>query len=110
MTIESNTSTSIEVSWQRLNSDDANGNITKYAVCYELFNESKSSIDKCNETRGGYYSFNITNLKKFTKYRIAVKASTKIGFGPLGNNITVSTDEDGKYCVNCLTMLQLYRS
>lgn len=109
MAIKSNTSTSIEVSWQRLNSDDANGKITKYAVCYELFKESESSIDKCNETRDVINSFNITNLKKFTKYRIAVKASTKIGFGPLGNNIIVSTDEDGKYCVNCWTMLQLYR-
>ena len=37
----------------------------------------------------------LTNLKKFTRYRIVVQAYNRIGAGPRNQDLIVSTAEDG---------------
>jgi hypothetical protein len=88
-------STSVKVAWNRLNNDDANGVITRYRVCYK---NASSSRDICNlpvgETSGNVHLKTLYNLEKYTDYVVAVQAATKIGFGPLGANMTRRTMED----------------
>ena len=38
----------------------------------------------------------LTNLKKFTRYRIVVQAYNRIGAGPRNEDLIISTAEDGK--------------
>ena len=37
----------------------------------------------------------LSNLKKYTRYRIVVQAYNRIGAGPRNQDLIVSTDEDG---------------
>ena len=83
-----------------MNNDDKNGVITRYRVCYKKLS---SSGDICNsqvgETMGNVLRITLNNLEKYTDYVVAVQAGTKIGFGPLGANMTRRTMEDSKYCI-----------
>ena len=79
-----------------MNEDDANGVITRYEVCYEVGTEvSNCTKNVPSNTTSG----TIRGLKPATHYAIAVRAFTAIGFGPLGRNITVKTNESGKIVV-----------
>ena len=94
-------STSMTVSWGGLSIDDANGLITKYAVCYKA-SEIPSDIDcslqetvvNNNGNNGG--EVDLKDLNEATNYNIAVKASTAVGFGVLGDVHTTKTSEDSK--------------
>ena len=94
-------STSMTVSWRGLSIDDANGMITMYVVCYKA-SGNPSDIDcslnetvvNTNENNGGEVS--LKDLKEATNYNIAVKASTAVGFGVLGDVHTTKTFEDSK--------------
>ena len=75
---------------------DANGVITGYEVCYEV----GTVVSSCTKSvPSSTTSGTIMDLKPATQYAIAVRASTAIGFGPLGRNITVKTSESGKIVV-----------
>ena len=89
------------VSWEGLDIDDANGNITKYAVCYKASENSSDidcslneTVDSTNDNNGGEVDLN--DLNEATNYNIAVRASTAVGFGVLGVVITTKTSEDSK--------------
>ena len=77
--------------------DDANGNIIKYAVCYQLHS---SNVDYCatNTTvkNGTKTSFTLIRLNEGTTYYIAIKASTAVGFGGIGFIVNVTTPDDSK--------------
>ena len=89
------------VSWGGLSVDNANGIITKYAVCYKA-SENALDIDcilnetvvNTNDNSGG--EVDLKGLNEATNYNIAVKASTAVGFGALGNGHTAKTSEDSK--------------
>jgi hypothetical protein len=93
-------STSLNVEWNGLNNDDANGVITQYRVCYK---KVSSSGNICNlpfrETMGNVRRITLSNLDKYMDYVVAVQAATKIGFGKIGANMTGRTKEDSKYCI-----------
>ena len=51
----------------------------------------------------------LTNLKKFTRYRIVVQAYNRIGAGPRNEDLIISTAEDGKVAHDSIHKL-IYRS
>ena len=79
-----------------MSKDDANGVITGYEVCF-LMGTTVSNCAKnvSSDTTSG----TITGLKPATQYAIAVRASTAVGFGPLGAILLVTTNESGKIVV-----------
>ena len=48
----------------------------------------------------------LTNLKKFTRYRIVVQAYNRIGAGPRNQDLIVSTAEDGKTLILLYVLFQ----
>ena len=84
------------MTWAKLSSDYSNGNITKYAVCYD----DKTPLSTClsNKTIEGANTTMIvlTGLNEATTYNIGVRAGTKIGFGELGIVKNSKTHEDSK--------------
>ena len=92
-------STALEVTWEKLEESDTNGNITGYRVCYATQQLSLVSCLEYQAVAGiKNTTFNLTGLNEATTYFVAVKAGTQVGFGPNGNNLTNTTLEDSKYC------------
>jgi hypothetical protein len=78
-----------------LNTDDANGEIIRYEVCYELgpavlnctTNKTIITVDNTAD---------VTGLTPAMLYTVAVRAVTKVGNGPLGERMSVTTLESGE--------------
>ncbi|CAB4027487.1 Down syndrome cell adhesion molecule Dscam2, partial, partial [Paramuricea clavata] len=84
-------STSLKITWEAVAS--ANESITGYTVCYSL-NASVNCSNSDQKTVGNdTLSTIITGLNVFTKYYVAVKASTAAGAGPLGGEMEGTTDQ-----------------
>jgi hypothetical protein len=64
-----------------------------------------SSVDICDRI-GNVLLTTLSDLKKNTRYIVAVHAATVIGVGPPGANMAGRTNEDSKnykyYSVSCL--------
>ena len=91
-------SKSMKVSWEKLSNDDSNGVITKYEVCYKA-SEDTEDIDcnlKKNVNNGNTLEVTLDGLNVATTYNNAVKASTQVAFGELGNVVTNKTLEASK--------------
>ena len=90
-------STALKVTWAKLSSDYSNGNITKYAVCYN--DKTSSSTCLSNKTIEGADKTMIVliGLNEATTYYIGIWAATKIGFGKLGDVKSNRTFEDSKW-------------
>ncbi len=85
--------------WEELNSDDANGLITMYQICYKA-SDNSTDID-CNSKKsvnGDTREVVLDSLNEATTYNVAVKAETSEGFGDLG---TLSTKKtlDASECI-----------
>ena len=92
-------STVLGVTWEKLQENDTNGNITGYRVCYATQQLSAYGCPKHKNIVGANNTtFNLTGLNEATSYFVAVKAVTQAGFGPNGNNLKNMTLEDSKYC------------
>ena len=105
--IEAASSTSLDIQWEILDNNDANGLITEYAVCYKPEGNSLD-ICTCKNITTKVSKATLNELSKYTFYVVAVKASTKEGFGKLGNTVTERTSEDRKcpiYICNCLVQI-----
>ena len=90
-------SESLAITWDPLDADNANGVIINYAVCYQKREDNPANICAQNETVDGHdLNTTLNGLKKFTDFVVAVKASTKIGFGPVGRNKSAQTLQDSK--------------
>ena len=94
-------STAITVMWEE--PLVTNGVITLYEVFYSLGNRSIIDVDDAimvevnailNTSR---YEVDIFGLDHFTTYTVAVRASTRIGFGNLTEFRSVLTDPFSKY-------------
>ena len=84
--------------WKKLTSDESNGIIIYYTVCYKVHSTSEPYCYLQGTVFGGKNTMMIlTGLNEATNYDVAVKASTKIGFGDLGVTVNESTLEDSKY-------------
>ncbi|CAB4027934.1 phosphatidylinositol phosphatase PTPRQ-like, partial [Paramuricea clavata] len=83
----------LEVTWKKLSVDDSNGVITKYEVCYAL----GSAVSNCSTSKMltgvDNTKTEIVGLTPVTLYTVAVRASTKVGYGPLGERMVVQTNE-----------------
>ena len=76
--------------------DDSNGVITKYEVCYALGSAVSDCSTRKMVTGVANTTTDITGLTPVTLYTVAVRASTKIGYGPLGERMSVTTNESGE--------------
>ena len=88
----------MKVFWGNLSSDDADGVIIKYAVCYKA-SENKADIDcDMNKTvnKSDTREVLLDGLNEATTYIVAVKAANKVDFGILGAVDTNKTLEAGK--------------
>ena len=89
----------LEVTWEKLQKNDTNGNITGYRVCYEI---QRSSVDNCaiyKDVDGvDSTTVNLIGLNEATLYFVAVKAGTLVGIGPIRNILNNRTLEAGKQC------------
>ena len=90
-------STALNATWEALSLDDANGVIVNYTVCYTTNGNELNSCSTSRTTNNSTLSYTLTGLNEATTYVVAVKASTKIGDGPLGKNLTNKTDEASTY-------------
>lgn len=91
-------STSLKVVWSELTLDDSNGIITEYEICYGIREDPKLNCSLHKTVYGAKTTtVNLSELKKFTTYNVAVRASTKFGFGGLGVVKFNTTRQDSKY-------------
>ena len=82
------------MNWNEISEDYLHGILLGYHVNYS---EISSNITQNVRTvNGSTTSIKLEELEKFTKYNISVSAFTSKGDGPLSDEVTVSTDEDGK--------------
>ena len=91
------TARSLKVTWNKLSSDDSNGEIAKYEVFYQLGSTVSTSSAKRTLTGVENTTVELTGLKPATMYTVAVRAFTKIGPGPLGDAMSQTTSESSKY-------------
>jgi hypothetical protein len=86
----------IQVTWNLLSVDDSNGEIIRYEVCYApgsaVFDCSTSKMVNGVENT----TTNITGLTPVTLYTVAVRASTRVGYGNLGERMSITTNESGE--------------
>ena len=96
-------STALEVTWEKVQESDTNGDITEYRVCYATQQLSRNSCPEYQVIVGiDTTTFNLNGLNEATTYFVAVKAGTQAGFGPNGNNLNNTTLEAGKYSNNMI--------
>ena len=91
-TIDATTATSITVAWQPLPGCDQNGVITNYTIAYTIVGNTTFT----NTVVGAAdRSAVISPLTPFTNYTIKMAASTSVGRGSFGDEVTVQTNEAG---------------
>ena len=79
--------------WDEVPAVQQNGIITGYTITYN----SQTEDDNGNvEVSGSVRQTELTNLKEYVNYNIAVLASTVKGDGPASNPTVVRTDQDSK--------------
>ena len=87
-------SISLQISWEAVPS--TNGPITGYTVCYSLNSPVGCSNNNHKTVGKDTLSTSIAGLNVFTKYYVAVKASTAAGAGPLGGEMEGTTGQTGE--------------
>nr|XP_056723657.1 receptor-type tyrosine-protein phosphatase F isoform X2 [Euleptes europaea] len=90
----STSSTTIRVSWVPPPAQSRNGVITQYSVAYQAMegeDSTKHVVEGIGHERS---SWDISNLEKWTEYKVWVRAHTDVGPGPESNPVLVRTDED----------------
>jgi len=91
---QNSSSTSILVMWDEVPADKQNGFITGYTITYhsQTENDNGSVLVGANDRQK-----NLTELKEYVNYNMAVFASTVKGNGPANDPvIVVRTDQDSK--------------
>ena len=104
-TIDATTATSITVAWQPLPGCDQNGVITNYTIAYTIVGNTTFT----NTVVGAAdRSAVISPLTPFTNYTIKMAASTSVGRGSFGDEVTVQTNESGKTVAVLTCGMNLY--
>ena len=91
----STTATSITITWQPLPPCEQNGVITNYTIAYRMEGETDMSfneivVDVANRMHV------VKSLTPYTNYTIKMAASTSVGCGDFGPEVTVQTDESSE--------------
>ena len=89
------TATSIGVAWQPLPPCEQNGVITNYIVAYRMEGETDMSFNEIVVDAPNRMHV-VKPLTPYTNYTIKMAASTSVGRGNFGPEMTVQTDESGK--------------
>jgi hypothetical protein len=89
-------SRTLRVTWSPPPTSQQNGEILGYKVLVVPADAAHGPADaqEINVTPSEH-SATVNNLAKWTKYKVWVKAYTRVGDGPLSPTILVTTDEDG---------------
>ena len=94
---QTESSTSINVTWDEVPAVERNGNITHYEVEYSHTNfDDANRIIKQLLSDEANRTVVLDSLHEFTEYRIRVRAYTKAGFGPYSNQTTSITFQDSE--------------
>ena len=90
------TSTSIQVHWDPIPPHYIHGNLLGYKVSFIA--TFRGNAQRWNETSVNQSTTTavITNLRKYTKYMVAVEGFTSKGNGIESKSVPVTTAEDGK--------------
>ena len=88
----STTATSITITWQPLPLCEQNGVITNYIIAYRMEGGTVSEfvVDAANRMHV------VESLTSYTNYSIKMAASTSVGRGDFGPEVTVQTDESSE--------------
>ena len=90
------------ITWDEVPADKQNGIITGYTITYHSQTENDNGTVQVN---GSVRQTELTNLKEYVNYNIAVFASTVKGAGPRSDPVIfVRTDQDSKYVFNTLCL------
>jgi len=95
-------STSLRISWSPPPSDRQNGVIVSYKIYYAVASDSLYIDDGSVvviSVPASSRSYVLRGLKKWTLYRVWVRASTRYGEGPHTEAVLVQTAEDRKLIV-----------
>ena len=87
-------STELLVNWDPIQQQHVNGILKGYTVYYAV--HSSPTDDWMSEDVQNTFA-SLTNLSKFTQYRIQVAAFTVKGHGPMSEEIILQTSEDGTW-------------
>ncbi|XP_058031085.1 receptor-type tyrosine-protein phosphatase F isoform X4 [Ahaetulla prasina] len=87
-------STTIRVSWVPPPAQSRNGVITQYSIAYQAVEGEDSTKHVVEGIGHEHSSWEISNLEKWTEYKVWVRAHTDVGPGPESIPISIRTDED----------------
>ena len=89
------TATSITITWQPLPPCEQNGVITSYIIAYRMEGGMDMSFSEVvvDDTRLMHV---VESLTPYTNYTIKMAASTSVGWGEFGPEMTVQTNESSK--------------
>ena len=93
--ITSTTNSSIAIAWQPLPSCQENGVITNYTIAYRAEADMGLDITELVVPATSRTAV-ISQLTPYMNYVIKMAASTSVGRGGFGPEVTVQTNEDGK--------------
>ena len=96
----------IAVAWQPLPSCQENGVITNYTIAYRVLADTELDFTELVVPATSRTAV-ISQLTPYVNYVIKMAASTSVGRGGFGPEVTVQTNEDGKTeklpcCFACL--------
>ena len=91
----STTATSITVTWQPLPPCEQNGVITNYTIAYRMEGRTDMSFNEIVVDAANRMHV-VESLTPYTNYTIKMAASTSVGRGEFGPNVTVLTNESSE--------------
>ncbi|XP_070601153.1 receptor-type tyrosine-protein phosphatase F isoform X2 [Erythrolamprus reginae] len=94
VTCVSISSTTIRVSWVPPPAQSRNGVITQYSIAYQAVEGEDNTKHVVEGIGHEHSSWQISNLEKWTEYKLWVRAHTDVGPGPESIPVYVRTDED----------------
>ncbi|XP_062835748.1 receptor-type tyrosine-protein phosphatase F isoform X16 [Anolis carolinensis] len=90
----STSSTAIRVSWVPPPAQSRNGVITQYSIAYQAVEGEDNTKHVVEGIGHEHSSWEISDLEKWTEYKVWVRAHTDVGPGPESIPVWVRTDED----------------
>ena len=93
-------SQSIRVEWEPPLEKDQNGEIIYYKLMYVEMSKMDSEAAEEKIEDPDKRDLIISNLKKWTEYRIWMLAGTMVGDGVRSHPIEVRTEEDGEFIIS----------